>query len=662
MTAREKQYFEFGAFRIDVGERILVREGEVVPLTPKVFDTLLFLVENSGRILTKEEVMAAVWPDTAVEDANLTRNVSTLRKALGDTADEGRYVETIPWRGYRFAAIVREVRSEVADLVIEERSRSTVVVESEHETESDRDADSRMPAPSDGQPAGYLGSGRPVRRWLLGAASILAMAAIAAAVYLARIERPKAASAGATIRSIAVLPFESLDTNTRDEYLELGMTDTLIVSLSGLQRIIVRPTSAVRKYAGRLQDPIAAGREQQVDAVLEGSIQRSEGKIRVTARLVRVEDGSSIWADKFDESYGDIFGLQDSIAARLVGALALRLTGDEQARLTKHYTQNTEAYNLYLKGRYFVDKRIYEEARKGVEYIEQATQTDPNYAMAFVGLAEGYFALGGLGGVDPRETVPRAKTAALHALELDQNLADAHAALGQILHMYEWDWSGAERELRRALELDPNSSVARQHLGLLLVDTGRFDEAADEMARAIEIDPLSLPANRDLGQVLFFSGQYDPAIKQLLKAHDLDPNFATVHHFLSRCYESKGLYQQAVDADLESRRETGYAPAAMESLRNAYRKTGWKGYWQSQLRLLAGNEKDSPIAGRSYWEPYLIALMHARLGNRKQALDWLGTAFEKRSVWIPTVRNEPLWLDYRSDARFIDLFRRVNLP
>lgn len=414
MTRTARQFYEFGPFRIDATERLLWRDGEVVALTPKVFDTLLVLVENSGHILTKDEMMKAVWANSNVEEANLTKNISTLRKALTQTSETDQYIETIPWRGYRFSAGVREVSDQINELIVEESSAVRVMIAPETsakavqdlaepaalETASLPDSDSKRATTRRVSPSAIA----------LGTVLIIAIAAMILLWTSRKETHTGSLHSSPIIGTIAVLPFKSLNPEVGDEYLGLGMADTLIIRLSNIKQLIVRPTGAVRKYSGNDQDPFVAGREQQVDAVLDGSIQKTEGRIRVTARLIRVEDGTSLWAGSFDEKDGDIFKLQDSIVERLAGALTLELTGEEQKRLTKRYTENTEAYLLYLKGRYHLERRTVKEVEKSIDYFQRALGIDPKYALAYAGLAESYPSLSVLGAHPPKQLCPGQRT------------------------------------------------------------------------------------------------------------------------------------------------------------------------------------------------------------------------------------------------------------
>jgi TolB-like protein len=356
----------------------------------------------------------------------------------------------------------------------------------------------------------------------------LVIGLVIASVSLWRSRNPKVTGDGAVIRSIAVLPFKPLVADNRDESLEMGIADTLIFRLSSIRGIAVRPISAVRKYTDLNQDPLAAGREQQVDGVLDGSIQRVGDRVRVMARLVSVADGAVLWADKGEEEGAGLFAVQDAIAEKLAGSLAPKLTDEERERLTKRYTNNAEAYRLYLLGRYFLNKRTPEGYQKGVEYFQQAIEKDPAYALAHSGLADCYTSLGSWQILPPNESFLKARAAAERALRLDNELAEAHTSLALVKN-YTSDWPEAEAEFKRAIELNPNNEAAHRWYGLHLMGIGRLDEALAETRRALEFEPLSLPYNTQLGRIFYLLRQYDQAVEQYQKTLEIDPNFVIAH-------------------------------------------------------------------------------------------------------------------------------------
>src|SRR2546423_1220369 len=451
MGERQAQIYKFGDFRLDAAKRLLLkRGGEAVPLTPKVFDTLLYLIENRGSVLTKDELMKALWPDTLVEENNLGQNISKLRGVLGESRGEHRYILTVPGRGYRFVADVK--------------------------TSATR-AD---------------------------------------------------ASSGAAVNTLAVLPFRPLVAEPRDASLEMGMADTLIARLSNIREVVVRPISSVRKYVELEQDPLAAGRELGAESVLDGSIQRWGDHIRVTVRLMRVADGASLWAAVFDEKFTDIFAVQDVISEKVAGALASHLSSEEKKRLTKRHTENAEAYRLYLKGRYYWWKNAPATFRKSRDFFQRAVDADPSFALGYCGL-NSFYGFGSAWGVlPPDEGWPKAERAITKALELDDQLAEAHTGLAALKLVYYRDWAGAEREAERAIELNPKFDEVHYFYSFYLAATGRFDEALAECRRALELDPLSFRINQHMGNCFYYARRYDEAIRQYAEALELDSHNASV--------------------------------------------------------------------------------------------------------------------------------------
>src|SRR5262245_1273564 len=532
MGHQPKQIYEFGPYRLDAAERLLLRDGEVVPLQPKVFDLLLALVERHGRLLEKDELMKLVWPDTVVEEANLANNISILRKTLGENGQQ--FIETVPKRGYRFMAPVNELMDRNVEPVVAERPQTQVTVATRQEI----DPDDRPGEPGSVRPRRWRGA--LTLRWLLALAALIVAGG---GFWVARTARQSAISAGKMPRSIAVLPFKPLASNNRDEVMEVGMADTLITKLSSLNQIIVRPTSAIRKYTALDQDPLAAGREQEVEAVLDASYHWTGEKIRVTVRLMDVRSGYARWIHECDGYCTDLFTAQDIISENVARAMVRDLTGEERKRLAKHYTNNLAAHQLYMKGRYFWDKWTRDATLRAVESFQQAIALEPSYASAYAGLADCYVILGSFS--DPeREMFPKSKAAAAKALALDESLSEAHTSLAVVAHLYDWDWAGSEKEFKRALDLDPNNALAHHWLGNYLLSMGRIDEALAEGRRSIELDPTSLRINSIQGWRMFYAHRPKQAIEQLRKTLEMDPNYINAHVILANAYELSGMYEE----------------------------------------------------------------------------------------------------------------------
>jgi serine/threonine-protein kinase len=489
----------------------------------------------------------------------------------------------------------------------------------------------------------------------------LALIGLAAtAIYLALASWSKTPKAGA-VSSIAVLPFKPIGAGQRDEILELGMADTLITRLSNLRQIVVRPTSSVRKYIGIEQDAVTAGRELKVDAVLEGSVQKSAGRIRVTARLVNVRDGSALWAGRFDEQSADIFEVQDRVSEQTARALALGLTEAEKQRLSKRYTDDAEAYQLYLKGRYFSSKVNPEGIQKGIEYLQQAIEKDPAYALAYSGLADCYALLGTWLIFPPKEVLPKARAAAEKALELDSALAEAQYSLASV-KSFSSDWASAEAGFKRAIELSPNYDQAHRGYGFYLASLGRLDEGLAETRRALELDPLSPRNSAQLGRIFYFMHQYDQAIAQYQKTLELDPNFVTAHFELGLAYEKKELYDQAIAEyqrmiALRGEHGTGATGLGLPEARIArvYALSGKRSEALKALDELKKMEKQE-------WKgPLSFALVYDGLGEKGEAIAWLEKAYESTGL-RHGLKIDPTWDNLRSHPRFQQLLRRIESP
>jgi TolB-like protein len=507
-----------------------------------------------------------------------------------------------------------------------------------------------------GPPRGLFSSRRG--RSLALAALVLVIVAAAAALYFRLGVGGRGQSdprqLGTSIDSIAVLPFKSLGSGGEDEFLNLGMADALIIKLSNLRQIVVRPTSAVRKYAGAEQDPVAAGRELKVASVLEGSIQRLGEQIRVTVQLVSVEDGSPLWAEKFDEKFADIFALQDSISQRIAERLALKLTGEDMQRLAKRYTRNTEAYQLYLRGVFYREKLREDALKKAVHYFEQATEADPNYALAYAGLASAYEPMSFFGYLPISEARRKISAAVTKALELDGALAEAHNESGVFKLYYEWDWTGGESAFRRALELNPNYALAHHMYANLLNGEGRLDEAIAERKRALEIDPLSLRTNALLANDYYVAGRYDEAIEQYRKTSELDPDFFL--NDLGSVYERQGMNDEAVAEYLKAEARSGMRAEKVAALKEAYAASGIRGYWQKRLDLMKEESKQGHVAA------LVLAELYARLDEKDQAFEWLDKAYEQHELALIFLKVKPVYDSLRSDPRYQRIVRRIGLP
>jgi len=657
MAKQASQLYEFGQFRLDPQERLLLRDGEPIPLSPKAFDMLLALVENGGRLLEKEELMRRLWPDSFVEEGSLAQNVSLLRKALGES-DAQKFIETVPRRGYRFIASVRGVQDD-AEIIAREHSRTIIAGEGKQETgisESDVESGGAGPqkVPEPGRHANRIL--RQNRKRVVLIVSLALVVFVAVFLISRGLKKPEQA-AGQAIKSIAVLPFKSFGADDADEYLGVGMAETLTARLSSLKLLAVRPSSAVLKYAASDKETEVAGQELKVDSVLEGSIRRLGDRLRVTVRLVSVSDVSLMWADYYDENFTDIFKVEDSISTKVAAALALKLSGEEQRRLIKRYTDNAEAYRLYLKGRFFWNKRTGEGFKLGIAQFEQAVEKDPGYALAYAGLADSYTGLTFYNFAAPNETMPKAKAAATRALAIDSTLAEAHASLAHITVNYDWKWSDAEKEFRLSIELKPDYATAHQWYAIhYLTPTGQSEEAVQEMKRALDLEPTSLVMNTFLGATLYFAGRYDDAIEQGRKTIQMDSNFAVAHWHLGLAYEQKGMFDDSIAELQKAISLSGSSPLMIAALGHAYAKAGKR---NEANRILDELQKLSAVR---YVSSYELAAIYVALDEREQAFQRLERAYNERSFHLINVNVRPEFAPLRPDPRFLDLMRRIGLP
>lgn len=492
---------------------------------------------------------------------------------------------------------------------------------------------------------------------LLAGAMALILGVIAIAYVVSRRQIPRAQiTSNNQIKSIAVLPFKPLVPANRDETLELGMADTLITKLSNIRQVDVRPITAVRKYTGLDQDAVAAGRDQQVDGVVDGVIQRAGDQVRVSVRFVRVNDGSELWSGQFHENATQIFAVQDSISERVVSALALTLAGVERQRLTKHHTENTEAYELYLKGRFHMNRLTDDGFLKGRDYFQQAIDRDPQYALAHAALADAYVVLGGWNVFTPKEVFPKAREAAIRAIQLDPNLAEPHASLAMVSFVFDWDWKTAEQEFKRALDLDPNHPDVTQLYSYYLMAMRRFDESLAQMQRARQLDPATLSKVAGIGEILNFMGRTDEAIQQYKQALEMEPNSGFAYWALGNVYVHKRMYDDAIAYYKKAIPLSGDSPDEPATLAYAYAKSGRRAQALETIKELVARSE------RRYVSATLIAATYAALGEHQEASRFLKKAVEQRDGVLVFIKVDPLFEELRSDSGSAQILQQVGLP
>jgi DNA-binding winged helix-turn-helix (wHTH) protein/tetratricopeptide (TPR) repeat protein len=661
MNGAEKHFYQFKSFRLDVGERQLLDGDTAVSLTPKAFDVLAALVERSGHLVEKDELLRLVWSDSFVEEANVARIVHTLRKVLGEDGNGNKYIETVAKKGYRFVAKVDEVHESFSKnhengsrnfSAFGEISPEINEPEKFPETESEIPHTINNKIGRENISASLADNQKyKTRRLTLVSVGILCAAFL---VFSLSFNRQSALSINPDdVKSIAVLPVKPLTMENREARYELGIQDSLINKLSMVKGLKVRSLSATRQYTNVDQDAIAAGREQQVDYVLASNYQIADDKIRITAQLINVRSGSVEEVFNFEEKNSSGFAVQDAVAANFSQSLLKRLNREPNNFPVKRYTTSEEAYRLYHLGAALADKRNRRDFEKAIEYFEQAIELDSNYALAYAGLANVHTAIAGTSG--GAEDFLKAKAAIEKALAIDDGLAEAHSYSGEIKVNYEWDFAGAEADYRKAIELNPNSSAAHRMYALLLGYLGRFDEAFAEIKTAIDLEPASALNHKIYGQILYYARRYDEAAVQLKRTLEMDADPPGAYNFLRRSYRMKDDPDQAFECFVRSRTQQKDDAEQIELWKTIYAESGWRGVYERQLEKLKEDEKN----GKPNYNQ--LAGLYVELGDREQAFFYLNKVFEKRGWTMITLKVEPSFDSLRSDSRFEDLLKRVGL-
>ena len=635
------QVYRFDDITVDVENFRVQKNRHDLTLTPRAFDVLIVLLKNGGRTVEKQELFELVWKGTFVSDNALTKIIKEIRHAFEDSPDTPRFIETVPKRGYRFIGEIagNAAQTVAADAEAEKTFHEKIAPVEETALTPNK---TRSPESIFSKPA-----------LAISAAGLIVLVGWAA--WLLFRVKP-AENSAAPIRSIAVLPFKPLNAESRDESLEMGMAETLITRLSNLNQLVVRPMSAVRKYTDVNQDPVKAGQEIQAEAVLDGSIQKAGERVRVTVRLTDVRRGTSLWSEQFDENFTDIFKVQDSIAERIANALALQLSRPEKERLGKHFTENAEAYQLYLRGQLLWHGRRKNWIEQSLSYYQQALEKDPNFALAYIGTADCYIMLSGHHKISMQEAETKARPVIMKALEIDGNLAQAHNALAELKYQYEYDWDTAGKEFKKAIELNPNVAWIRQAYGWFLMSQARFEEAAVEMEKAQQLDPSSLTVNVGRGRLYYYSRQYDEAIRQFQNSIAIEPNDRSLYLALYNIYEQKEMYAEAVEAFLKFEEMGRMTPAEAEEFRKTFRLAGWPGFLRRQLEQIEKQE-----ARGVHESPTTYANLYVRLGEKDAAFAWFEKVFEQRQPTILQFKIEPAYDSLRDDPRYAQLLSKIGL-
>ena len=637
--------YEFGPFRLDVKERLLLKDGEPVSLTPRSFDVLAVLVREHGKLVTKDEFLSEVWPDSFVEETNLPQNVYLLRKVLGDEEYTcPKFIETVTRHGYRFIADVKEISDGNAELMVHQRTSTEILLEQEQnegvpKTLVTLPESVPLPVP------------RPsTRRFAVLVLGFLAtLAGLVALSYLLLKDRN---DTGSTPKSVAVLPFKSI--GAEEDHVGLGMTDAIITRLSSLRQFTVMPTTAVFKYADGEHDPLVAGHALGADAILEGTVQCAGDGIRVTVRLIKVLDGEPLWAETFDEKFTNIFSTQDAISERVARAMRYKLTTRERQLLARQPTTNVEAYEAYVRGIYFWNKRTAEGLRQSIRYFEHAVAQDPNYALAYAGLSDSYSQVGYFGYDDilpRREAFEKARETVRRALELDGGVAEAHTALGMVKAYYDGDFLGAEESLRQAIDLNPSYGTAHFRYSLLLLVLGRVNEARRAAMKAQELDPLSALINTNLGYMLYLQRDFDKAEMFCRKALETEPDSFTAQYHLGLIYIQKNRHDEAMEVLQKAAQVRTIKYEALEAIGYALAVSGRK---SEALDIISEMEK-AAVADKDVY--FNIAVIHAGLGDSDRASEYLSKMGGDLGLRVMILRFDPRLEKLRAGSEVAQLWK-----
>lgn len=643
--------YEFGPFQLDPLKRVLLRDGAPVSLTPKAFDMLLLLVEGGGKLIPKEELMNALWPDSHVEEANLTQTVFMLRKALGGAAADGakagatgeaRNVVTVPGRGYRFTAEIREI------------PRNQIVSPAAPFASADSPPQPRFP---------NLPFLNLRFSWPLGAGVLALAFCLLAGVLLYRSVRARGRSAAAIKSTVAVLPFENLTGDPTQDYFSDGLTEELTIQLahadpSHLAVIATppgssSPASSIRRERDRLQ---RIGRDLSVDYLLEGSVRRDSNHIRASAKLIRTREQTYIWTRQYDRELTDLLAFESEVARDIADQIRATVGGSyasaKPAVIPVSTPANFEAHDLYLKGRYFWNKRNSEALLQAIDYFDRATKRDPSYARAYAGLADSYALYSGYSSTLPNDTMPKARAAAERALLLDGNLAEAHASSALIAQDYDWDWAKAETEYRRAIALDPSYATAHQWYAEYLGLQGRFSEAFAEMGRARRLDPLSLIIAADNAVLFYYARQFGRSIEQFRSVLEMEPNFPRAH-MIVYVYAQQRMLPEALSSI-----EKLCVPQSFEYWYMQAYAYGLSGQ-TAQARAAIGKLEDFYRYRPSDVQPMLLA--YVAVNDKDKAFAWLDKALAERSSNLTNLKVSPMYDPLRSDPRFLRALRAMRL-
>lgn len=667
MSLKITHSYRFGDFTVDTDQGILLRHGSVLPLRPKVFETLLILVENSGRLIKKDELMSRLWPASFVEESNLTFNIKELRKALADDARQPRYIETVARRGYRFIAEVEEVltdsntigrqvthRFETLD------ARSAIGAQGVSDSDTGKTGKIEPGFDKSVQPETDLakkkGSGINVRKTALAVGAVAIVLILSGWLLWPRISF-RAQPSGKRVM-LAVLPFKNLTGDAAQEYFSDGLTEEMIAQLGNLdpQQFGIIARTSVMHYKNSQKQLDQIGRELGVEYVLEGSVRRDSDRVRIAAQLIQVRDQTHIWSRQYDRDLRGLLVLQREIGYEIANQIKLALGNKkpiEPSRQPLPSAATYEAYELCLKGRFFWNKRTVEGFEQAIEYFQRAIERDPNYAPAYVGLANCYALIGGYSARPQTDFISKARAAALRALAIDEGSAEAHTALALIVQNYDWDWRTAEKEFRRAIELNPNYATAHHWYAEHLMWQGRFDEALHQSEQARLLDPLSLIIGADNAAILYYSRQYERAIEKCRTVLEMEPTFPRAHHIMIMAYIQEGKFADAL-TDIEKHYPNLGVTWNWSELTYAYGRSGQDSQARRALEMLLEMNRRQQVDAEAFIRAYV------GLDDKEQAFAWLEKAYSQRSNVLTSLKVEPRYDPLRNDPRFQDLMRRVG--
>jgi TolB-like protein/DNA-binding winged helix-turn-helix (wHTH) protein/Tfp pilus assembly protein PilF len=644
MALKAKAIFEFGAFRLDPTERLLLRGKVPVQLSPKVFDALVVMVASRGRLLGKDELLRTVWPDSFVEESNLALYVSILRKALQDGEDGFQYIETVPRHGYRFVAEVCEVADTSSD-----SSVSPVAIPGQ------------QPTPEVGKGLGVPGPASPWNRFRSPAfaiAGLVLLLAVLIFIFAVPVWKRLRNPGLEPIQSLAVLPLQNLSGDPAQQYFADGMTEALITDLAKIPGLKVISRTSIMQYKDSHERLPKIAQDLGVDGIVEGSVLRSGDRVRITAQLVRAATDQHIWAESYERDLRDLVTLQDEVSRSIATQVQKKIAPPAPQRLATSAAVNPQAREDYLKGRYFWNLRTEAGYLKAIDYFQAAVNEDPQYAQAYAGLADAYALLGSMPNAKiPRDiAMPKAKEMALAALKLDDSLADAHTSLAFVEMHYEWKFQEAEREFKRAINLDTNYSIAHHWYAYDLAALGRMDEAVAEVKLARQTDPLSAIINTDVAEILYFARRYDEAMLQARATLEMDPNFAHAHRVLERIYGEKHMFPEAIAEGQRAVALSGDDTWMLLDLAGTYALAGKKTEMKTCLRRI--NVTTSGVLP----EGAGTAEMYATLGDVDRTLGALQSAYRRRDGGLILLNADPRFDSFKSDPRYQQLLQRIGLP